>query len=74
MTAALPIKRVSYAEYLRMEARSDVRLEFVDGYVYAMTGGAQMPATTNGSNAPVSPIVGLDPSHVSSSRGRPASP
>ena len=39
MTAALAIKRVSYAEYLRMEARSDVRLEFVDGYAYAMTGG-----------------------------------
>lgn len=39
MTSALAIKRVSYAEYLRMEARSEVRLEFVDGYVYAMTGG-----------------------------------
>lgn len=39
VTSALAIKRVSYAEYLRMEARSEVRLEFVDGYVCAMTGG-----------------------------------
>lgn len=34
-----PAPRVTYAEYLALEANSEVRLEFVDGLVYAMAGG-----------------------------------
>jgi len=34
-----PIQRVSYAEYLRRLEASDVKLEFSDGLVYAMSGG-----------------------------------
>lgn len=44
MSEALAVKRVSYATYLTMEARSDVRLEFVDGWVVAMTGGTSRHA------------------------------
>lgn len=39
MTTALAKKRVSYAEYVAMEVRAGERLEFVDGWVYAMVGG-----------------------------------
>lgn len=31
--------QATYAEYLALEADSEVRLEFVDGFVYAMAGG-----------------------------------
>ena len=34
-----PAPQVTYTEYLAMEADSEVRLEFVDGQVYAMAGG-----------------------------------
>lgn len=34
-----PAPRVTYAEYLALEAESETRLEFVDGQVYAMAGG-----------------------------------
>ncbi|PRP94763.1 Uma2 family endonuclease [Enhygromyxa salina] len=34
-----PATHATYAEYLALEAASEVRLEFVDGCVYAMAGG-----------------------------------
>ena len=34
-----PAPRLTYAEYLALEANSEVRLEFVDGFVHAMAGG-----------------------------------
>lgn len=34
-----PIKRTTFEEYLELEARSDVRHEFVDGFMFAMAGG-----------------------------------
>ena len=34
-----PATQTTYAEYLALEAESEVRLEFVDGWVYAMAGG-----------------------------------
>lgn len=39
MAQAEPITRMSYAEYLEREARSEVRHEFLRGEVYAMAGG-----------------------------------
>jgi Uma2 family endonuclease len=36
---ALPAPRSTYAEYLEIEASSELRHEFVDGVVYAMAGG-----------------------------------
>lgn len=48
MSEALAVKRVSYATYLAMEARSEVRLEFVDGWVVAMTGGTTRHARLAG--------------------------
>jgi Uma2 family endonuclease len=39
MSRRLPIGRMSYAEYLVAEAKSDVRHEFLDGEVFAMAGG-----------------------------------
>jgi Uma2 family endonuclease len=36
---ALPAPRSTYAEYLELEASSELRHEFVDGAVYAMAGG-----------------------------------
>jgi Uma2 family endonuclease len=39
MSRPLPIGRMSYAEYLVAEAKSDVRHEFFDGEVFAMAGG-----------------------------------
>jgi len=32
-------RRLSYAEYLELEERSDVKHEYVDGVVFAMSGG-----------------------------------
>ena len=34
-----PVQRTSYAEYLALEAESEQRYEFVDGFVHAMAGG-----------------------------------
>jgi Uma2 family endonuclease len=39
MAQAEPVTRMSYAEYLEREARSEVRHEFLRGEVYAMAGG-----------------------------------
>jgi Uma2 family endonuclease len=39
MAQAEPITRMSYAEYLEREARSEARHEFLGGDVYAMAGG-----------------------------------
>ncbi len=36
---AEPAQRLTYAEYLELEAGSEQRYEFVDGVVYAMAGG-----------------------------------
>lgn len=36
---ALPAPRSTYAEYLELEASSEERHEFVDGFIYAMAGG-----------------------------------
>lgn len=36
---AEPVERVSHEEYLRRREASEVKLEFVDGVVYPMTGG-----------------------------------
>ena len=38
-TMGQPATKASYAEYLALEADSEVRLEFVDGLVYARAGG-----------------------------------
>lgn len=35
------VGRMTYAEYRRMDEASDVRLEYVDGVVYAMSGGTR---------------------------------
>ncbi|MER3481153.1 MAG: hypothetical protein C4327_11945 [Meiothermus sp.] len=34
-----PIGRITFEEYLALEARSRVRHEFVDGMIFAMAGG-----------------------------------
>ncbi|MBO6940393.1 MAG: Uma2 family endonuclease [Deltaproteobacteria bacterium] len=34
-----PVERISYAEYLERREASEVRLEWLDGVVYAMSGG-----------------------------------
>jgi Uma2 family endonuclease len=39
MTRPAPIARISFAEYLAVEDRSDIRHEFLDGNIYAMAGG-----------------------------------
>ncbi len=38
-SAAAVHHRVSYAEYLRLEAAGDAKHEWLDGVVYAMAGG-----------------------------------
>lgn len=40
MTSTAPERRYTYREYLELEASSDVRYEFFDGVVYAMSGGS----------------------------------
>jgi Uma2 family endonuclease len=40
--------RMSYEAYLALEARSDVKLEYVDGWVVAMTGGTPTHARLAG--------------------------
>jgi Uma2 family endonuclease len=35
-----PVWQASFAEYLELEAHSQQRHEFVDGYIFAMAGGA----------------------------------
>jgi len=48
--------RLSYAEYLELEERSDVKHEFVDGELYAMSGGTPAHA-----RLPIALAVALDP-------------
>jgi Uma2 family endonuclease len=40
MTSTAPERRYTFQEYLELEASSDVRYEFFDGAVYAMSGGS----------------------------------
>lgn len=40
MTATAPERRYTFREYLELEASSDLRYEFFDGAVYAMSGGS----------------------------------
>ncbi len=40
MTSTAPGRRYTYPEYLELEASSEVRYEFFDGAVYAMSGGS----------------------------------
>jgi len=40
MTSAAPERRYSFLEYVDLEATSDIRFEFFDGVVYAMSGGS----------------------------------
>ncbi len=40
MTSTAPERRYTFREYLELEASSDLRYEFFDGAVYAMSGGS----------------------------------
>jgi len=40
MTSSAPERRYTFREYLELEARSELRHEFFDGAVYAMSGGS----------------------------------
>ena len=40
MTSPAPERHYTFAEYLELEASSDLRYEFFDGAVYAMSGGS----------------------------------
>jgi Uma2 family endonuclease len=40
MMSAAPERRYSFLEYVELEATSDIRFEFFDGAVYAMSGGS----------------------------------
>jgi Uma2 family endonuclease len=40
MTSTAPERRYTFREYVELEARSEIRYEFFDGAVYAMSGGS----------------------------------
>lgn len=40
MTSTAPERRYTFREYVELEASSDLRYEFFDGAVYAMSGGS----------------------------------
>ena len=40
MSAVVSRPRVSFADFLAIEARSDVKHEFLDGEIFAMAGGS----------------------------------
>lgn len=45
MPRPAPVAQTSFEEYLELEAKSQVRHEFVDGMLFAMAGGTDYPAT-----------------------------
>lgn len=44
MARSAPVARMSYAEYVAAEQRSEIRHEFLDGEVFAMAGGTPLHA------------------------------
>lgn len=43
-----PVRRTTFAEFLELEAESQVRHEFVDGFMFAMAGGTDYHARLSG--------------------------